>query len=139
MQTIEDNMSDIKHNTNLLCEASKTEKSENSYALQCALHHNRIECFESLYPVSDPIDALTTLQNLHPDDVQLWGVLKERVDADEAKRLRSVLSNEVGESVHVHKKTSPKCSPTSYVIVDFVLSMLRVASISVCCTMDKTQ
>lgn len=68
-------------------------KEKKSRPLQLALEHNNEECIELLYDVSDPIAALNTLKENFPNQPEKWSALEQF----EAKRLRGVLSNEVGE------------------------------------------
>lgn len=74
-----------------------------SRALQLAARNGHIPCVELLYPASDPIVALKILQENYPDQPEKWIALEQHMEAEEAKRLRDVLSNEVDEGADVRK------------------------------------
>lgn len=74
-----------------------------SRALQLAARNGHTPCVELLYPVSDPIVALKTLQESYPDQPKKWIDLEQHMEAEEAKRLRDVLSNEVDDGAAVRK------------------------------------
>lgn len=76
-------------------------KEDGSRALQMAARHGHTPCVELLCPVSDSIAALNTLKQQYsnyPEKwIDKWIVLEQCIEAEETKRLRDALSNEVGE------------------------------------------
>lgn len=81
-------------------------KEDNSLALQLAVQNGHTECIELLYSVSDPTAALNTLKHkCHP---KAWIAFEQYIEAEEAKRLRAVLVNEVGEGMAVRQHPKHK-------------------------------
>ena len=80
-------------------------KVQNSEVLYDAINHDYPQCVELLYPVTDPIAVLNTLKRNFPDQPDKWMALEQRIEVEEAKRLRGVLSNAAGETdrVRTHK------------------------------------
>jgi len=77
-------------------------KHNNSSALQLAVKKKNKICIDVLYDVSDPSAALYQLQQDHPDDVNLWGELEERVAHDQNQKLNDEI-NEIAIAKSVRK------------------------------------